>query len=154
MFSWDVLTFSTWSTWILIWKQKHIMNVWHIKALRSLIETNGPMIKKYWFLSPHNSNSVGNERLYKSQTWIFIFLREWPSHKKYLIILCIFTFIYFILLLPIPFIPVLARPHRSSKAASEILRSLFQEEISRWQTRYVALINKLFAVSVQHSNKK
>ena len=50
-----------------------------------------------------------------------------------------------------PLIPVFARPDRSSKAAKDMLRSLFQDDISRWQTRYVALINRLFAVSVQHN---
>lgn len=48
---------------------------------------------------------------------------------------------------PDPLMWILAKPDNSSKAASEILRSVFQDEINRWHTRYVALTNKAWAES-------
>jgi hypothetical protein len=41
--------------------------------------------------------------------------------------------------LPVSFIWTLAKPISNSKAASEMFRSDFHEEISLWHTKYVAL---------------
>lgn len=42
---------------------------------------------------------------------------------------------------------ILASPDSSSRAASDTFRSVFQDEISRWQTKYVALTNNAWAQS-------
>jgi hypothetical protein len=42
---------------------------------------------------------------------------------------------------------ILASPESSSSAASDTLRSVFQELINLWQTRYVALTNNACAES-------
>ena len=40
-----------------------------------------------------------------------------------------------------------ARPDKSSKAAKETFRSVFQLDINRWHTKYVARTNKAWAES-------
>jgi len=49
--------------------------------------------------------------------------------------------------LPVSFIWTLAKPISSSKAASEIFKSDFHEEINLWHTKYVALTYNAWAES-------
>lgn len=51
--------------------------------------------------------------------------------------------------LPVSRIRVLAKPDSSSRAANEILRSVFQDEISRWHTKYVARTKSACAESAK-----
>jgi hypothetical protein len=49
--------------------------------------------------------------------------------------------------LPESLICILANPDKSSSAANETFKSVFQDDINRWQLKYVALTNKAWALS-------